>query len=363
MNIRIASLLLSGLTFSMSIFAQQAKLPAIYSAEFDRSGKFIATAGEDGYVHIWNATTRKLVKKFLNGSKSPISKASFNKEGDLLITGNLESRTLIWDISNINSPKEVGNVSGGYIPLFDDANINSTTTRKKFFTASASADAVSLLYFYEPLPQFKVENGFERPIQEINQDDNAPYCGASFQPNGGNLVTVNQFGLIGLWDWQGKKLNSFPFDIATKIPNKNVDITMPVNGQGFAPFPEANCGASVSFGSSPFEFLSGTSHGWIHIWDIARNNLPKWSVEASADEIWSVAFNKDNTKILASGNDFAFQIWDVKTKKQILKNTTHTALVRSARFSPDNSYILTASDDGTARLWLTDGKGLFTFRH
>ena len=47
-------------------------------------------------------------------------------------------------------------------------------------------------------------------------------------------------------------------------------------------------------------------------------------------------------------------MWDVVTGKEVRRITEHTTIVRSVAFSPDGKYILTANDDGTARLWLLD---------
>ena len=48
------------------------------------------------------------------------------------------------------------------------------------------------------------------------------------------------------------------------------------------------------------------------------------------------------------------RLWDVQTGEEVRRFTGHTNKVRDVAFSPDGKYILTASDDGTARLWLTD---------
>lgn len=47
-------------------------------------------------------------------------------------------------------------------------------------------------------------------------------------------------------------------------------------------------------------------------------------------------------------------MWNVETGQEVCRFTGHTAEVRDVAFSPDGKYILTASNDGTARLWLTD---------
>jgi len=47
-------------------------------------------------------------------------------------------------------------------------------------------------------------------------------------------------------------------------------------------------------------------------------------------------------------------LWNVQTGQEVRRFTGHTAEVRNVTFSPDGKFILTASHDGTARLWPTD---------
>ena len=44
----------------------------------------------------------------------------------------------------------------------------------------------------------------------------------------------------------------------------------------------------------------------------------------------------------------------MQTGQELRRFAGHTDEVRYVAFSPDGKYILTASQDGTARLWLTD---------
>jgi hypothetical protein len=75
----------------------------------------------------------------------------------------------------------------------------------------------------------------------------------------------------------------------------------------------------------------------------------------------SAVFSPNGAKILTAGEDGKARLWDRDGKPlDILEG--HTAPVKEAVFAPDGSRILTASRDSTARLWDPDGKPLAILR-
>ena len=69
------------------------------------------------------------------------------------------------------------------------------------------------------------------------------------------------------------------------------------------------------------------------------------------DEVLSLAYSKDGSRLLSSSYDKTARLWDTQTGKEVRKFSGHTWWVWSAAFSPDEQHIVTAGHDGTAIVW------------
>lgn len=160
----------------------------------------------------------------------------------------------------------------------------------------------------------------------------------------------------------------------------------------------------VAFSPDGSQLLSGSKDGTVRLWDVAtaRELL---SIDAHAELVSAVAFSPDGKHALSAGYDHEVILWelkkgtkvdgyrfggaryvnavgfsqdgkyafvagektvhliDPKTGKSVRELTGHAGWVTAATFSTDGEQVLTASDDGTARLWQTKtGKAVQVFR-
>ena len=77
----------------------------------------------------------------------------------------------------------------------------------------------------------------------------------------------------------------------------------------------------------------------------------------------SSCFSPDGARIVTASGDGTARLWDAATGQEILAVRGHEGGVSSASFSPDGARIATASDDGTARLWnATTGQEIIALR-
>ncbi len=74
-------------------------------------------------------------------------------------------------------------------------------------------------------------------------------------------------------------------------------------------------------------------------------------------------FSPDGNKLLAYGKE-GLGLLDVQTGKQLVAFRGHSGALRSALFSTDGRFVVTASDDQTARVWdVATGKEVHLLRH
>ncbi|WP_051261012.1 TIR domain-containing protein [Desulfovibrio inopinatus] len=81
------------------------------------------------------------------------------------------------------------------------------------------------------------------------------------------------------------------------------------------------------------------------------------------DGVSSEAYSPDGTRIVTASHDGTARIWDATTGKELAVLRGDGDPVNSAAYSPDGTRIVTASHDGTARIWdATTGKELAVLR-
>jgi WD40 repeat protein/serine/threonine protein kinase len=75
------------------------------------------------------------------------------------------------------------------------------------------------------------------------------------------------------------------------------------------------------------------------------------------DRLYSAAFSRDGKYVVTASGDGTARVWSADGSGQPLVLAGHRDAVWSATFSPDGKRVVTASGDNTARVWNADGSG------
>jgi WD40 repeat protein len=68
-------------------------------------------------------------------------------------------------------------------------------------------------------------------------------------------------------------------------------------------------------------------------------------------EVWGCAFSPDGKTFVSASEDGTLKLWDAETGKEMRTFTGHKAPINSCAFSPDGTRLVSASDDHTLKLW------------
>ena len=70
-------------------------------------------------------------------------------------------------------------------------------------------------------------------------------------------------------------------------------------------------------------------------------------------DVYSVAFSPDETFLLTGADDGTARLWEAETGRVVRRFAGHEEGLSSVAFSPNGRHVLTGASDGTARLWET----------
>ncbi|HMD81953.1 MAG TPA: WD40 repeat domain-containing protein, partial [Anaerolineales bacterium] len=97
-------------------------------------------------------------------------------------------------------------------------------------------------------------------------------------------------------------------------------------------------------------FVTGDENGQVIVW-VAGSDGPARVINAHEEEVTSVVFSPDGSRILSASLDDTAKVWDAESG-DLLNSLVHDfGSVYDARFSDDGIHIVTAGQDNTARIW------------
>ncbi|MEC4749602.1 N,N-dimethylformamidase beta subunit family domain-containing protein [Methylomicrobium sp. Wu6] len=143
--------------------------------------RFIATAGEDTRVLLYDAAAHKLSKIF-SGHKDFVNGLAFSPNGQLLASGGADGSILVWDVA---TGKRLQTLLGHA----DEVNAVAFNPVGGTLLASASADSTVMLWDITTGQQIKALSGHQGSVRAV-----------AFSPNGKKLVSAGEDTKILVWN-------------------------------------------------------------------------------------------------------------------------------------------------------------------
>jgi hypothetical protein len=110
---------------------------------------------------------------------------------------------------------------------------------------------------------------------------------------------------------------------------------------------------AIAVALSPNEKLavSGGMMAVIYLWDVESGVLVRTFKHHHTQQIRSLQFSPDGTRVLSACMDGTARIWNVADGSQLVEFDKHAAAVSEAVFMPDGRHVASISWDKTVRIW------------
>lgn len=303
----------------------------VMDARVSDSGDYIAAASSDGTARVWSSTDPSPVAR-LRGHRGAVTRAIFLPDSDSrdVLTTSLDGTVRIWAL---NPPS---NVIGSETRWQLGAAFDPTGHRVVMCGEQSGAKYCSIIDLGSP---------DARPVELVTEGA-GQLQSPTWSGDGSHILGVRAItsAITSEREWNRPV-------IWNSKTGEDVTPTWLIEKYYFA-----------SFGSQLKQFIALGKNGGMEFWGglalTEKNPEPKisWNPQ-SGPYRWWVTLSPDG-KWIAAIQGKVVQLWHVKDPKlEPLLLEGHRGDVRRVRFSSDSRFVVTASEDRTARVWEVAAEG------
>ena len=278
------------------------------AALYSHDGKLIASAGGDGLVKIWDAASQALVRSLAADPKS-VEALAFSADDTRIASGGDVEGVKVWDVA-----------SGSLLARFDGEG-----HQVESLVLSRDGHRLAAALLHGGTRVWDLDSG---KLLARFDDDRSPDTGLS--PDGGHVAVATP-GSLSYWDLaQGHALWSTRFDSAAGAPAPDVH--------------------ALDYSADGSRLLAATLGKTAYVVDTGTGKVLAERSEPAASQFLTARFDAEARRAVFADDAGAAFIWDIDSGRSLALRG-HAGPVRSATFSPDGGFVLTAGVDATAKLW------------
>lgn len=279
-------------------------------------------APESAEDALFRAMQTSQLQRIFSGHTEGINDVTFSPDGRLLATVSQDSQIKLWDVG---SGQEISVLTTHAQPVNAVAFSPDGT-----ILATAGEDGFIILWNTATQQLITVLNGQEGAVNDI-----------AFHPAGDRLLAGYDSSVLRYWDIFNRRSLLRLLGHASRVHT----VAMSHDGSRFA---------------------SGGADGRIIIWN-GGTGASLYSIEpfigsdGQPVHINGLAYNPDDTQLLAANSNGTAAVWDTNDASLIFRVAGHAIPLRDVAYSPDGTLFATASSDNTVKVWnAASGQALYT---
>lgn len=342
------------------------------TAVYSPSGDLIVTASSDGYARIWNTTSHQQVGSKFGTARGSMTSAVYSAGGTRILTTESTGYTDIWDATTSTPTGMVAiKEPGNGIPYdaafsLDGSVVATVGSSGAHEWSSATGDQVLVFGTSPGLMRTVAFSGSDvitassdgtakiwdaQPVEQralLRDSTGQPIITATFSPADRHIVATADYsdGIVAVWNTSRQARPMATFGVP---------------------------GASSAEFSADGKLLVAAGYERVWIWRMSGRPRPAYTFStakcknlraAQGPGLYSAVFSKDGRFVVTADNDGAACVW-TSTGTLMHKFTEPVGIgggvsggvwvfgspMRWAVFSPDGKHVLTANNDGMARIW------------